>query len=55
MRGGWLLGGDFNDIMVATDKRGGAPNSIQKRNLFKDRINSCNLMDIESLGNNTLG
>lgn len=50
MRDGWLLAGDFNNIMLATQKRGGAPTSIWKFDPLNDRINSCNLVDIDSLG-----
>ncbi|CAI8603759.1 unnamed protein product [Vicia faba] len=41
-------GGDFNDILSASDKRGGAKDSEKKRDVFRERIESCNLMDLGS-------
>jgi hypothetical protein len=46
----WLVGGDFNDIAMAAEKKGGAPASIRKCNTFKDRINACSLMDLGGVG-----
>ncbi|MCH79376.1 endonuclease/exonuclease/phosphatase family protein [Trifolium medium] len=46
----WLLAGDFNDIACAAGKKGGAPVSIRRCNLFKDRINACNLLDLGAVG-----
>jgi hypothetical protein len=50
MREPWLLAGDFNDIMSMNEKKGGVPASIRKCNLFKERIDACQLIDIGSVG-----
>ncbi|MCH82272.1 hypothetical protein A2U01_0003073 [Trifolium medium] len=34
----WLLAGDFNDIMTADEKKGGAAASRRKCNIFRDRV-----------------
>ncbi|WJX47132.1 hypothetical protein P8452_33857 [Trifolium repens] len=46
----WLLAGDFNDIVCAGEKKGGASASIRKCNTFKDRIDACNLIDMGAMG-----
>jgi hypothetical protein len=46
----WLLAGDFNDIVNADEKRGGAVASIRKCNIFKDRIDACKLIDLGAIG-----
>lgn len=43
---GWLVSGDFNDILVGSEKRGWAPPLARKCGLFQDRTNGCNLMDL---------
>jgi hypothetical protein len=46
----WLVAGDFNDILYATEKKGGAVASLRKCNLFRDRINNCQLLDLGAIG-----
>ncbi|RZB83991.1 hypothetical protein D0Y65_032446 [Glycine soja] len=42
--------GDFNDIVSQQEKKRGAPVSLRRCQIFKDRINNCNLMDLGALG-----
>jgi hypothetical protein len=42
MQDTWLLAGDFNDILGAHEKKGGAVVSLRKCNKFRDRIEACN-------------
>ena len=44
MNHGWLIGDDFNDLMSATEKRGGGHVPDRRCNLFKNRIDECNIM-----------
>lgn len=46
----WLLTGDFNDVAGSLDKKGGAPVCHRKCKLFRDRINNCNLIHLETAG-----
>jgi hypothetical protein len=46
----WLLAGDFNDIACAEEKRGGVIASSRKCSIFRDRINTCSLIDIGAMG-----
>ncbi|XP_058773464.1 uncharacterized protein LOC131647604 [Vicia villosa] len=46
----WLVAGDLNDIAKVEDKKGGAPVSLRKLNLFNDRVEACNLMELGSYG-----
>ncbi|GAU35497.1 hypothetical protein TSUD_384520 [Trifolium subterraneum] len=46
----WMLAGDFNDIMCTEEKRGGVVASRRKCTIFKDRINSCKLIDLGAVG-----
>jgi ribonuclease HI len=50
MNDAWLLAGDFNDIVSADEKRGGAIASARKCNIFKERIDMCNLIDLGAVG-----
>lgn len=50
MQESWLLTGDFNDIVSQQEKKRGAPVSLRRCQIFKDRINNCNLMDLGALG-----
>jgi hypothetical protein len=50
MHSPWMLAGDFNDIASEEEKKGGAVVSIRKCNIFKNRINDCNLMDLGAVG-----
>ncbi|KAK7244397.1 hypothetical protein RIF29_39218 [Crotalaria pallida] len=51
MDGDWLLIGDFNEIAGANEKKGGAPIDLSKCIRFKNRISSCNLIDMGQSGN----
>jgi hypothetical protein len=46
----WLVAGDFNDIVCAEEKKGGAAASMRKCHKFQDRINVCNLLDLGAMG-----
>ena len=46
----WLVAGDFNDIRDPFEKKGGVPLNWRRANLFNERINRCNLMDLETQG-----
>lgn len=45
-----MLLGDFNDILSQEEKKGGALVSLRKCQIFKQRINDFNLMDIGAIG-----
>ncbi|KAI5428100.1 hypothetical protein KIW84_033197 [Lathyrus oleraceus] len=47
---GTLLGGDFNEVLQASEKRGGLPASARKCALFQNRMDSCRLMDLYAIG-----
>lgn len=49
-RGGWIIGGGFNDIFSTSEKRRGAKVSSMRCNVFMGHINNCNLMEIQSTG-----
>ncbi|KAI0504038.1 hypothetical protein KFK09_014985 [Dendrobium nobile] len=49
--GPWCVGGDFNIISNATERRGGSRPNIKAMEDFNDMINDCNLNDIGFLGN----
>lgn len=42
----WLIGGDFNEIIHASDKFGGRTINIFRYNKFLDCINYCHLSDL---------
>ncbi|KAI5412077.1 hypothetical protein KIW84_056947 [Lathyrus oleraceus] len=50
MNEAWLVSEDFNDIASVDEKKGGAEVSICKCNIFKERINSCKLLDLGASG-----
>lgn len=50
MHGDWLLAGDFNDIVSADEQKDGGAAPITKISKFVDRINSCGLIDVDSVG-----
>jgi hypothetical protein len=49
-----MLAGDFIDIscecLSESEEKGGAPPSIRRYNIFRKIINSCQLMDLGSVG-----
>ncbi|XP_075091723.1 uncharacterized protein LOC142171904 [Nicotiana tabacum] len=45
-KGGWLVGGDFNEVLKSKDKFGGNSISAIRANHFWNRINKCNLFDL---------
>lgn len=46
----WFLGGDFNEILSVEEEKGVAAISYRKCDLFRERIEACNLMDHSFLG-----
>jgi hypothetical protein len=46
----WLVASDFNDIVGADEKRGGAVAASRKCQIFRDRINYCSLIDLGAMG-----
>lgn len=46
----WLIDGGFNEIFVRSEKREGTAPSARKCALFQDRINGCNLVDLDLSG-----
>ncbi|CAK8578885.1 unnamed protein product [Lathyrus sativus] len=48
MQDPWLLVGGFNDIAGSNEKKGGAPASVHKCRVFRDRINDCKLINLET-------
>lgn len=47
----WCIIGDFNDIMVASEKKGGGVHPRRLLDGFTDAINDCQLIDIGYTGN----
>lgn len=48
MRDGWIIGGNFNDILSAPEKIIG-PKVLRRRcNVFQEHINNYSLMEIQS-------
>jgi hypothetical protein len=45
----WLVMGDFNDILLPKDQRGGVF-SVSKADVFATNIDSCGLLDLGSFG-----
>ncbi|XP_061352346.1 uncharacterized protein LOC133297248 [Gastrolobium bilobum] len=46
----WLVGGDFNEIVAATEKKGGSPPNYAKCQAFKDILDECQLEDLGFTG-----
>lgn len=46
----WMLAGDFNDIKVAEEQRGGAKVDERKCRRFCNNIESCKLIDLRTEG-----
>ncbi|XP_061367124.1 uncharacterized protein LOC133310245 [Gastrolobium bilobum] len=51
MNESWLLTGDFNEIALASEKRGGGPVDVNRCNLFASVLNACGVMDLGGGGN----
>lgn len=47
---GWIVGGNFNNILHLNEKKGGLPDSLGRCNLFQNCINNCNLIDMGTFG-----
>ena len=46
----WLLAGGLNDVREPADKKGGAPFNWFKALVFNERINKCQLLELDSIG-----
>lgn len=42
----WIIGGDFNEILLASEKLGGVDKSQAQMNLFREVVDSCNLHEL---------
>lgn len=42
----WLVGGDFNEVLRASEKFGGLKVNFNRINMFMNYLNYCNLIDI---------
>lgn len=51
----WLCGGDFNEILMDPEKRGGVERRSQMIQTFRDTLYECNFQDLDSLVILTLG
>ncbi|XP_061340525.1 uncharacterized protein LOC133287003 [Gastrolobium bilobum] len=51
MNNPWLITGDFNEIAMASEKRGGGPVDMNRCNRFVDVLNACRVMDLGGGGN----
>ncbi|KAI5434202.1 hypothetical protein KIW84_021169 [Lathyrus oleraceus] len=54
LQDGWIIGGDFNNILLPYEKKGNIHVMIHICSLFRDHINSCSLLDMDSVGHKTL-
>lgn len=50
IHGAWLVSGDFNDIVMESEKSGGSPSSIGRMSAFNEVLEDCGLMDLECKG-----
>lgn len=48
LKGSWMVACDFNDIAVVQDKKGGLPASYLRCMRMRDRMDSCNLNNLEA-------
>lgn len=46
----WLCGGDFNELLLDSEKKGGADKKSSSIQMFRDTINNCNLQDLGFTG-----
>lgn len=49
--GEWLMSGDFNKILTASEKLGGNNANLTRIALFRDCLNTCNMIDLGYRGN----
>lgn len=42
----WLIGGDLNQLLAASDKFGGDRINHFRTSIFRDYLNHCNLLDL---------
>lgn len=47
----WVLVGDWNMILDASEKKGGAPPDLQKCREFREVLSNCKLLDLGFQGN----
>lgn len=50
LKGSWMVAGDFNDIAVVQDKKGGLPASNIRFQKMRDKMDVCKLNNIEAHG-----
>ncbi|XP_057444746.1 uncharacterized protein LOC130736989 [Lotus japonicus] len=48
--GPWLVAGDFNSYLSASNKLGGGPPNLSSMNKFRDCLDACSLSDLEFKG-----
>jgi hypothetical protein len=46
----WVLIGDFNEILYATEKEGGNPRPVHFMQAFREALSDCNLNDMDFSG-----
>ena len=42
----WIIAGEFNELLSNDEKLGGRPISLYRANLFKECLDSCNMVDL---------
>lgn len=42
----WIIGGDFNEILLADEKRGGSERYQKQMNGFRTVVDNCSLVDL---------
>lgn len=42
----WIIASDFNELLSNDEKLGGRPISLYRANLFKDCLDTCNMVDL---------
>ncbi|XP_061354598.1 uncharacterized protein LOC133299173 [Gastrolobium bilobum] len=51
MNEAWILSGDFNEIMMASEKRGGGLVDVNRCNRFANTLSACGVLDLGGDGN----
>lgn len=46
----WIIGGDFNIILLNEEKDGGAPTSETQMDMFRSVLDECGLQNLHYLG-----